>query len=95
MTAKTYTVVVDENGQKFRIYNQPESTVRELGLLPANSTRVNIPKAPVDDPEFATSRNIFGDIQGERVAEMERKETPKEEITIATRDRMGNLTGVR
>jgi hypothetical protein len=94
MTEKTYTVVVDDNGNRFKIYNQPESTVRELGLLQASPSRIK-QKAPVDDLEFVTSKNIFGDIQVEKVAAMERKQTPKEEVVIATRDRMGNLTGGR
>lgn len=32
---KTYTISVDDgSGQKYRIHDQSESTVRELGLLP-------------------------------------------------------------
>jgi len=96
MTEKTYTVVVEEgDGNRFKIYNQPESTVRELGLLTASPTRVNKQKTPVDDPEFVTSKNIFGDFQTEQVAQMERKEAPKDEVVIASRNRMGDLIGVR
>jgi hypothetical protein len=91
---KNYTIVVNDDGHRFMIYNQPESTVRELGLIPASPTRVK-QKAPVDNPEFATSKNVFGDFQTEQIAQIERKEAPKEEVIITSRDRMGNLVGVR
>jgi len=31
---KTYDVIVNQDGHKFKIYNQPESVIRELGLSP-------------------------------------------------------------
>lgn len=98
MKEQTYTIVVDEgDGHHYPIFNQPESTIRELGLpLP----RSRPPSARhVEEPEFYIEKTAMGGITGTKNPEMEKKQGPHQdddaEPILTRRDYLATFKGVR
>ena len=55
---KTYDVIVNQDGQKFRIHDQPEHVIRELGLFEPKTIADSTPR-PGEDPGKSTLAEMF------------------------------------
>lgn len=59
---KTYDVIVNQDGQKFTIYNQPESIIRELGLGEPRTVADSTQKRNAGvDPGTTTLQQLYDD----------------------------------